>query len=98
MTGEEAQQPGDFHHVGHDLSTVGLLQPDHSPDCRLPLPGGICDVHGQGVGREGSEATQGMTPWPGRGGELWRVLEGTKAGVGGRARVISFCLNWNQFQ
>ena len=82
--------------MGHGLSIVGRVQPDRSPDCRLPLPGGICDVHGQGVGGEGSKATQGMTPWPGSGGWLWRALEGTKAGVGGTACVIGFYLNWNQ--
>lgn len=84
--------------MGHELGIMGLLQPAYSPDCRFPLPGGICDVHREGVGRERSKTTQRMTPWPGCGGWLWRVLEETKTGIGGTACVISFYLNWNQSQ
>lgn len=79
--------------MGQELSFRSLLQADHSPDRRFPLPRGICDTHREGVGREGSKATQRMTPWPGCGRWLWRVLEETKAGIGGTAWVTSFYLN-----
>lgn len=69
------------------------MQPDHSPDCRFPLPGGVCDVHGEGVGREGSKPTQRTTPWQGCAGWLWRFLEEMKANIGRTARAISFYLN-----
>lgn len=67
---------------------VTPLQPDCSPDCRLPLPGGVCDVHREGVGREGSKATQGTTPWQGCGGGLWRFLQEMKADIGGAAHAL----------
>lgn len=69
------------------------MWPDHSPDCSFPLPGGICDVHREGVGREGSKSTQRTTPQQGCGRGLWRVLEETKAGIGETACVVSFYLN-----
>lgn len=98
VTGEEAQGRGGVHPVGHEPGVESLLQPDHSPDCAFPLPGGVCDVHREGVGREGSKATQRTAPWPGSSRWLWRGLEETRAGVGGTACVTGFHLSWNQFQ
>ena len=86
---------GAFQHLGQDASTTSLVQPDHSPDRRFPLPGGVCDMYGEGVGREGSKAIQRTTPRQACGGWLWRFLKETKADVGGTAGAISFCLHWD---
>lgn len=86
---------GEFQHLGQDLSTMSLVQPDHSPDRRFPLPGSVCDMYGERVGREGSKPIQRTTPRQACGGWLWRCLEETKADVGGIACAISFCLHWD---
>lgn len=45
-------------------------------------------MHREGVGREGSKATQGTTPWQGCGGGLWRFLQEMKADIGGAAHAL----------
>lgn len=74
---------------------MSLVHSGHSPDHRFPLPGGICDMYGERVGREGSKPIQRTTPQQACGRWLWRFLEETKADVSGTACAISFCLHWD---